>query len=137
MQKSRARRVGALLVGLAIVGASACGGDDDAATTEAPSTEAPSTEAPAAGGELEGIAQQVVQYLGYAHGITFDRGVDVAGGRDGELDSRFVGAGLVGGTQQIELPRQIHRRQKSTALWMPIPTDLPAGNLGQEIEPVP
>ena len=55
MQKSRARRVGALLVGLAIVGASACGGDDDAATTEAPSTEAPSTEAPAAGGELEGM----------------------------------------------------------------------------------
>ena len=31
MQKSRARRVGALLVGLAIVGASACGGDDYAA----------------------------------------------------------------------------------------------------------
>jgi ABC-type branched-subunit amino acid transport system substrate-binding protein len=62
MQKSRARRVGALLVGLAIVGASACGGDDDEAvtteapaTSEAPSTEAPSTEAPAAGGELEGM----------------------------------------------------------------------------------
>ena len=61
MQKSRARRVGALLVALAIVGVSACGGDDDAATTEAPasseapSSEAPSTEAPAAGGELEGM----------------------------------------------------------------------------------
>lgn len=62
MQKSRARRVGALLVGLAIVGASACGGDDGEAvtteapaTSEAPSTEAPSTEAPAAGGELEGM----------------------------------------------------------------------------------
>ena len=61
MQKSRARRVGALLVALAIVGVSACGGDDDAATTEAPasseapSTEAPSTDAPAAGGELEGM----------------------------------------------------------------------------------
>jgi ABC-type branched-subunit amino acid transport system substrate-binding protein len=61
MQKSRARRVGALLVALAIVGVSACGGDDDAATTEAPatseapSTEAPSTEAPVAGGELEGM----------------------------------------------------------------------------------
>jgi ABC-type branched-subunit amino acid transport system substrate-binding protein len=57
MQKSRARRVGALLVGLAIVGASACGGDDDVAvTTEAPVTsEAPSTDAPAAGGELEGM----------------------------------------------------------------------------------
>jgi ABC-type branched-subunit amino acid transport system substrate-binding protein len=49
MQKSRARRVGALLVGLAIVGASACGGDDgEAVTTEAPATsEAPaSSEAP-------------------------------------------------------------------------------------------
>ena len=61
MQKSRARRVGALLVALTIVGVSACGGDDDAATTEAPasseapSSEAPSTEAPAAGGELEGM----------------------------------------------------------------------------------
>ena len=57
MQKSRARRVGALLVGLAIVGASACGGDDEVAvTTEAPVTsEAPSTDAPAAGGELEGM----------------------------------------------------------------------------------
>jgi hypothetical protein len=44
MQKSRARRVGALLVGLAIVGASACGGDDgEAVTTEAPAT----SEAPA------------------------------------------------------------------------------------------
>ena len=62
MQKSRARRVGALLVGLAIVGASACGGDDGEAVTteaptasEAPSSEAPSTDAPAAGGELEGM----------------------------------------------------------------------------------
>ena len=61
MQKSRARRVGALLVALAIVGVSACGGDDETATTEAPatseapSTEAPSTDAPAAGGELEGM----------------------------------------------------------------------------------
>jgi ABC-type branched-subunit amino acid transport system substrate-binding protein len=59
MQKSRARRVGALLVALAVVGVSACGGDDDAATTEAPATsEAPSTEAPStelAGGELEGM----------------------------------------------------------------------------------
>ena len=60
MQKSRARRVAALLVGLAIVGASACGGDDgESATTEAPATsEAPSTEAPStelAGGELEGM----------------------------------------------------------------------------------
>ena len=62
MQKSRARRVGALLVGLAIVGASACGGDDGEsatteapATSEAPSTDAPSTDAPAAGGELEGM----------------------------------------------------------------------------------
>ena len=63
MQKSRARRVGALLVGLAIVGVSACGGDDGAATTEAPaaseapaSSEAPATDAPAAaGGELEGM----------------------------------------------------------------------------------
>jgi hypothetical protein len=46
MQKSRARRVGALLVGLAIVGASACGGDDgEAVTTEAPATsEAPASE---------------------------------------------------------------------------------------------
>ena len=61
MQKSRARRVGALLVALAIVGVSACGGDDETATTEAPatseapSTEAPATDAPAAGGELEGM----------------------------------------------------------------------------------
>lgn len=69
MHKTRARRVGALLIGLALVGA-ACGGDDDsdsteapsteapsteAPSTEAPSTEAPSTEAPAAGGELEGM----------------------------------------------------------------------------------
>ena len=63
MQKSRARRVGALLVGLAIVGVSACGGDDGAATTEAPaaseapaSSDAPVTDAPAASdGELEGM----------------------------------------------------------------------------------
>ena len=70
MQKSRARRVGALLVGLAIVGASACGGDDEVAvTTEAPTTcgapasteapassDAPATEAPlASDGELEGM----------------------------------------------------------------------------------
>ena len=65
MQKTRVRRVGALLVGLSLV-AAACGGDDDddsadtaapaatdaapateaPAATEAPSTEAPSTEAP-------------------------------------------------------------------------------------------
>lgn len=63
MQKTRARRVGALVLGLALVGA-ACGGDDgdsdttpatEAPATEAPSTEAPATEAPAAGGELEGM----------------------------------------------------------------------------------
>lgn len=61
MQKTRVRRVGALLVGLSLV-AAACGGDDDDATdatdapapateapapeTEAPGTEAPTTEAP-------------------------------------------------------------------------------------------
>ncbi|MFZ9863829.1 MAG: ABC transporter substrate-binding protein [Ilumatobacteraceae bacterium] len=60
MQKTSARRFGALLVGLALVGAAACGGDDSSApATEAPSTEAPSTEAPSteapAGGELEGM----------------------------------------------------------------------------------
>jgi ABC-type branched-subunit amino acid transport system substrate-binding protein len=61
MQKTSARRFGALLVGLALVGAAACGGDDSSApateapSTEAPSTEAPSTEAPAAGGELQGL----------------------------------------------------------------------------------
>ncbi|MBM3827078.1 MAG: ABC transporter substrate-binding protein [Actinobacteria bacterium] len=61
MQKTSARRFGALLVGLALVGAVACGGDDEetpateAPSTEAPSTEAPSTEAPASGGELEGL----------------------------------------------------------------------------------
>ena len=61
MQKTSARRFGALLVGFALVGAVACGGDDDesAPATEAPSTEAPSTEAPSteapAGGELEGM----------------------------------------------------------------------------------
>lgn len=64
MQKTRARRVGALVLGLALVGA-ACGGDDgestdttpatEAPATEAPSTEAPATDAPAAGGELEGM----------------------------------------------------------------------------------
>ncbi len=64
MHKSRARRVGALVLGLALVGA-ACGGDDggsdSAPATEAPATEAPATdapaetEAPAAGGELEGM----------------------------------------------------------------------------------
>ncbi|MFN5603224.1 MAG: hypothetical protein ACK49V_01580, partial [Actinomycetes bacterium] len=60
MQKTSARRFGALLVGFALVGAVACGGDDESApATEAPSTEAPSTEAPSteapAGGELEGL----------------------------------------------------------------------------------
>ena len=58
MQKTRVRRVGALLVGLSLV-AAACGGDDDdsadtpapatdaeAPTTEAPTTEAPTSEAP-------------------------------------------------------------------------------------------
>ena len=60
MQKTSARRFGALLVGLALVGVTACGGDDSSApATEAPSTEAPSTEAPTtdapAGGELEGM----------------------------------------------------------------------------------
>lgn len=60
MQKTSARRFGALLVGLALVGAAACGGDDETGTTEAPSTEAPtseapSTEAPAEGGELQGL----------------------------------------------------------------------------------
>ncbi|MFM8483540.1 MAG: ABC transporter substrate-binding protein [Actinomycetota bacterium] len=56
MRKTRASRVGALLVGLALVGA-ACGSDDGESTsTEAPSSEAPSTEAPAeGGGELEGM----------------------------------------------------------------------------------
>ncbi len=56
MKKSRATRVGALLVGLALVGA-ACGGDDETSSTEAPAgSEAPSTDAPAsAGGELEGM----------------------------------------------------------------------------------
>lgn len=55
MTKTRAKRVGALLVGLALVGA-ACGGDDESTSTEAPSSEAPSTEAPATGGgELEGM----------------------------------------------------------------------------------
>ncbi|MDG2439831.1 MAG: hypothetical protein P8M10_10960, partial [Ilumatobacter sp.] len=57
MQKSRAMRVGSLLVGLTLV-AAACGSDDDAATTtdapadtEAPAvTEAPADDAPAAGG---------------------------------------------------------------------------------------
>ncbi len=60
MQKTSARRFGALLVGFALVGAVACGGDDESApATEAPSTEAPSSEAPSteapAGGELEGM----------------------------------------------------------------------------------
>lgn len=58
MQKTRARRVGALVLGLALVAAS-CGGDDEesneAPATEAPATEAPATEAPASGGELEGM----------------------------------------------------------------------------------
>jgi ABC-type branched-subunit amino acid transport system substrate-binding protein len=56
MKKSRATRVGALLVGLALVGA-ACGGDDETSSTEAPAgSEAPSTDAPASGGgELEGM----------------------------------------------------------------------------------
>ncbi|WP_394939408.1 ABC transporter substrate-binding protein [uncultured Ilumatobacter sp.] len=57
MQKSRAMRVGSLLVGLTLV-AAACGSDDDAATTtdapaetEAPAvTEAPADDAPAADG---------------------------------------------------------------------------------------
>ena len=57
MQKSRAMRVGSLLVGQTLV-AAACGSDDDAATTtdapadtEAPAvTEAPADDAPAAGG---------------------------------------------------------------------------------------
>jgi len=58
MQKSRARRVGALLVGLAIVGASACGGDDDVAvTTEAPVTsEAPASEDAVAEADAEAVA---------------------------------------------------------------------------------
>jgi len=61
MQKTSARRFGALLVGLALVGAAACGGDDESApateapSTEAPTSEAPSTDAPASGGELEGL----------------------------------------------------------------------------------
>lgn len=75
MQKTRARRLGALLAGLVLVGA-ACGGDDggadstdapstdapstdapstDAPSTDAPSTDAPSTDAPSGGGELEGM----------------------------------------------------------------------------------
>jgi ABC-type branched-subunit amino acid transport system substrate-binding protein len=76
MQKSRARRVGALLVGLSLL-AAACGDDEetpaateapttdapttDAPTTDAPTTDAPTTEAPpstdsgATGGELEGM----------------------------------------------------------------------------------
>ncbi len=56
MKKTRATRVGALLVGLALVGA-ACGSDDGETTsTEAPAgSEAPSTDAPASGGELEGM----------------------------------------------------------------------------------
>jgi len=55
MRKTRATRVGALLVGLALVGA-ACGGDDGTTSTEAPAgSEAPSTEAPASGGELQGM----------------------------------------------------------------------------------
>ena len=55
MKKTRATRVGALLVGLALVGA-ACGGDDETSSTEAPAgSEAPSSEAPASGGELEGM----------------------------------------------------------------------------------
>ena len=59
MQKTRARRVGALLLGLVLVGA-ACGSDDkdSAASTpasEVASSEAPASEAPASGGELEGM----------------------------------------------------------------------------------
>jgi len=56
MKKTRATRVGALLVGLALVGA-ACGGDDGETTsTEAPAgSEAPTSEAPASGGELQGM----------------------------------------------------------------------------------
>lgn len=59
MTKTRAKRVGALLVGLALVGA-ACGGDDgESASTEAPaSSEAPAgTDAPAeTGGVCEGVS---------------------------------------------------------------------------------
>ncbi len=56
MKKTRATRVGALLVGLALVGA-ACGGDDDGTTsTDAPAgSDVSSSEAPASGGELEGM----------------------------------------------------------------------------------
>ncbi len=77
MQKSRVRRVGALIVGLSIVVA-ACGGDDDTATPEATTPEATTPEAttpeattpeattpeattpeattaPTGGGELEGL----------------------------------------------------------------------------------
>lgn len=57
MTKTRAKRVGALLVGLALVGA-ACGGDDESTSTEAPTSEAPTSEAPTtdapAGGVCEG-----------------------------------------------------------------------------------
>jgi len=59
MQKSRATRVGALLVGLTFV-AAACGSDDNepAATEPAPAATdaaAPATDAPAAGGDSSGV----------------------------------------------------------------------------------
>jgi ABC-type branched-subunit amino acid transport system substrate-binding protein len=47
MQKSRVRRVGALIVGLSLV-AAACGGDDDEPAAEEPAAEEPAAEEPAA-----------------------------------------------------------------------------------------
>jgi ABC-type branched-subunit amino acid transport system substrate-binding protein len=47
MQKSRVRRVGALIVGLSLV-AAACGGDDDDAPVAEPAAEEPAAEEPAA-----------------------------------------------------------------------------------------
>lgn len=47
MQKSRVRRVGALIVGLSLV-AAACGGDDDEPAAEEPAADEPAADEPAA-----------------------------------------------------------------------------------------
>jgi len=111
MQKSRVRRVGALIVGLSLV-AAACGGDDDDAdsepvedTSEPETTEAPATTEAADDGASAGCESDGVLTIGTLLPVTGDLAFlgppEIAGADLAAADVNAAG-GVLGGDLVLE-----------------------------------